>query len=225
MPIKNFCGGDHCSGFWNIPCDDILHPTCDEIGQVCSEMGSFREKEPEKMKYFLENIGKNYIILLKEQLKIDSDLRNKIKICPVCGHNIADRTVTLYRELIEALYEVYKWCGKNKQHEFSTKEIRHLLSRNNYARFGDLIRFGGIVYKPKNEAGESHKAQFGINMARAKEFFAGAREIPVQITLNQITNEIIDAHYVKINNFPKLNELLTKEGLYEYDKQLPTKLF
>ena len=161
---------------------------------------------------------------MKELLKTSQVYRNEIKNCPVCGQNVADRKVTLYRELIEALYEIYKWCGKNKRHEFSTKEIRHLLSRNNYARFGDLIRFGGIVYKPKNAAGETSKAHFGINMARAKEFFAGAREIPVQITLNQITNEIIEAKYVKINDFPKLNELLTKEGLYDYENYIPREL-
>jgi hypothetical protein len=162
---------------------------------------------------------------LNQELKTDQIFRNEMKHCLLCGHTIADRKVTLYRELIEALYEVYKWCGKNKRHEFSTKDIRHLLSRNNYARFGDLIRFGGIVYKPKNAAGESHKAQYGINMTRAKEFFAGEREIPVQITLNQITNEIVDAHYVKINDFPKLNELLTKEGLYDYEAHIPSTLF
>lgn len=165
------------------------------------------------------------IASLKAILEKDPAIRNDMKHCLLCGHTIADRKVTLYRELIEALYEVYKWCGKNKRHEFSTKDIRHLLSRNNYARFGDLIRFGGIVYKPKDAEGDSHKAQFGINMARAKEFFAGAREIPVQITLNQITNEIVDAQYVTIKDFPKLSDLLTKEGLYEYDKPIPSTLF
>lgn len=165
------------------------------------------------------------ISLTREMLKINSTARNEMKYCPICGHTIADRNVTLYRELIEALYEVYKWCGKNKKHEFKTKDIRHLLSRNNYARFGDLIRFGGLVYKPKDEDGQSHKAEFGINMARAKEFFTGERQIPVQITLNQITNEIIDAQYVTIKDFPKLKELLTADGLYDYDKIISPTLF
>jgi len=57
-------------------------------------------------------------------------------------------------------------------------------------------------------------------MGRAKEFFAGARQIPVQITLNQITNEIVDAHYVSIKDFPSLNSLITAEGLYDYEKLL-----
>ena len=152
----------------------------------------------------------------KERLAWDSKLRNKLKRCPVCNHNVADRKVTLYRELISALYEVYKWCGQKECHEFMTKDIKHLLSKNNYARFGDLVRFGGIVYKPKDkESGESRKALFGLNMARAKEFFRGERKIPVQITINPITKEIVDSEYVTIGEFPSLVELLDKDGIYD----------
>jgi len=95
-----------------------------------------------------------------------------------------------------------------------------MLCKNNYARFGDLVRFGGIVYKTKDDDGNKVKAKYGLNMKRAKEFFSGQREIPVQITLNQITNEIIDSHYVKVNDFPTLNNLITAEGLYDYDTLL-----
>jgi hypothetical protein len=55
-------------------------------------------------------------------------------------------------------------------------------------------------------------------MARAKEFFHGYREIPVQITLNQITNEIIESKYVKVNEIPQLVTYLGEHGLYDYDK-------
>jgi len=153
-------------------------------------------------------------------LEGDSILRKKLGFCPTCGHNIKDRKVTLYKELISALYEIYKWCGEKEVHEFETKDIKHLLSKNNYARFGDLVRFGGVVYKPKDEHGKSRKALFGLNMKRAKEFFAGKRDIPIQITLNQITNEIVESHYVTVRDFPKLIELLDEKGLYDYEKDL-----
>lgn len=91
------------------------------------------------------------------------------------------------------------------------------LGKSDYARFGDLVRFGGLVYKPKDKGGETRKALFGINMARAKEFFSGTREIPVQITLNQITGEIIDSHYVKVNDFPSLSKFIKANGLYDYE--------
>lgn len=118
------------------------------------------------------------------------------------------------------MYNVYVWCGKNNRHEFTTKEITEFLGKSNYARFGDLVRFGGIVYKTKTEEGERQKAHYGINMRRAKEFFSGTREIPVQITLNQITNEIVDAHYVTVRDFPNLSNLINAEGLYDYEKLL-----
>lgn len=149
----------------------------------------------------------------KTRLFGDTEFRNLQVDCPLCGQNVQDRTVTVYQSLIDDLYTVYKWCGERQRHEFAMKDIRHILGQVNYTRFGDLVRFGGIVYK-------LGKAQYGINMARAKEFFAGQRQIPVQITLNQLTNEIIDSQYVDVHHFPKLTELLTKEGLYDPHKKL-----
>lgn len=149
--------------------------------------------------------------------------RNEIKKCPYCNGSIKDRKVALYKGLIDSLYKVYCWCGQNRRHEFETKEIRQFLGRNEYARFGDLVRMGGIVYKPKVD-GKSEKALFGINMARAKEFFKGERDIPVQITLDQITGEIIDEVRCKVNDFPDISQLLTIKGLYDYETPVQEKL-
>lgn len=156
------------------------------------------------------------ITALSKELEVNPWLRNHLKTCPLCHSNIADRNLALYKELIDALYQVYVWCGKGRRHEFETKEITQFLNKNNYARFGDLVRFGGIVYKPKDNEGHTRKAWFGINMGRAKEFFSGEREIPIQITINQITNEIIYSHYVKINHFPELHQFIKSDGLYDY---------
>lgn len=160
-----------------------------------------------------------------EELKKEVlEKRNKLGRCPVCNQGIKDRPIALYQGLIDSLYQIYRWCGEKRRHEFKTKEIKHLFGRNEYARFGDLMRFGGIVYKPKREDGKGHKAEFGLNMARAKEFFGGEYKIPVQIILNQITNEIEAATYVSIRDFPKLYELLDKEGLYDYEIMLNVKI-
>lgn len=142
--------------------------------------------------------------------------RNQLEKCPYCAGSILDRKATLHRALIDSLYKIYCWCGKNKKHEFETKEIRHFLGRSEYARFGDLVRFGGIVYKPKVN-GKSSKALFGINMARAKEFFSGQRDIPLQITLDQITGEIISEVRCKVGDFPELYSLLKKDGFYDHE--------
>lgn len=144
------------------------------------------------------------------------DKRNEMEKCPYCNGSIKDRKVALYKGLIDALYQIYCWCGKNRKHEFHTKEIKHLLGKNEYNRFGDLVRFGGIVYKPKVE-GSSEKAFFGINMARAKEFFSGYRDIPLQIILDQITGEIIAEVRGKVGDFPELAGFLKKNGLYDHE--------
>lgn len=153
------------------------------------------------------------------------DLRNEIGKCPFCNSCISDRKVSLYKELVDALYRVYCWLGQKRKHDFEMKEIRHLLGRNEYARFGDLVRFGGLIYKPKLY-GKTKKAYYGLNMARAKEFFAGNRTIPIQITLDQITNEIVGEVPCHVYDFPKLKELLRKDGLYDYEKDvLPRSLW
>lgn len=148
--------------------------------------------------------------------KLIHEHRNEIGDCPYCGGNIRDRKVALYKGLVDTLYQIYCWCGKNRRHEFHTREIRHLLGKIEYTRFGDFVRFGGIVYKPKVE-GESEKAFFGINMARAKEFFSGQREIPLQITLDQITGEIVDEVRGKVSDFPELSAFIKSNGLYDHE--------
>jgi hypothetical protein len=144
--------------------------------------------------------------------------RNKICRCPVCNSKISDRIISLYSGLINTLYKVYCWCGEKRRHEFENKDVQHFFNKNDYARFGDLIRFGGLVYKPENK-----KGSYGINMSRAKEFFEGKRKIPVQIVLNQITNEIVAATYVYVYDFPNILELLNKDGLYDYEKVIYVK--
>lgn len=139
--------------------------------------------------------------------------RNQIGLCPCCGQNIKDRKIALYRGLISDFYAVYKWCGMNKRHEFDMKDIRHLLNRNSYARFGDLVWFGGLVYKH----GKSH---YGINMVRAKEFFNGQKTIPGSITINQITNSIESRNPVHISQIKPLTALITSEGLYDHEKEV-----
>jgi hypothetical protein len=154
-----------------------------------------------------------------EDLKLDVHTRrNELKRCPVCNGNIEDRQVALYKGLIRTLYSVYVWCKTQGKHEFTTKEIRGIMSHNDYARFGDLVRFGGIVYKPNGDDGKSHKALYGINMERAAAFFQGTYRIPVQITIDQITNMIIDEITVDIKDFPELYKLLDAQGLYDPKK-------
>lgn len=131
--------------------------------------------------------------------------RNELKKCPCCNGSIEDRTIALYTNLIKALYQVCKWCGEKDVHEFQMSQIRHLLGRNEYARFGDLVRFGGIVYKKE-------KASYGINVERARAFFKGEYQIPLYITINQITDEVVEKKMGYINNIKPLSKWLTTEN-------------
>lgn len=149
----------------------------------------------------------------QEYIQYVSEHRNELERCPICGSNIADRTVTLYKELINDLYRVYKKCVISENHCFKMKDIKDILDKNNYARFGDLCRFGGIVYKLA-------KGNYGLNMERCKAFFEGTYKIPVQITLNQIDNTIVDKVEVDISHFPELKQLLSNDGVYDYKSKL-----
>jgi len=160
--------------------------------------------------HFLDTLAK-----LKTYLATHPEEREALKECPACGANIQDRKVSLFASLIRAMYKVYCYLGEQGKHEFCIKEVKDLMGKNEYARFGDLVRFGGIIYKPVDKKGE-----FGMNMQRAREFFGGERQIPVQIVLNQITNEIEESHYVSITDFPELHELLLPDGLYDHEKTL-----
>lgn len=142
--------------------------------------------------------------------------RNTLKKCPCCNGNIQDRTIALYTGLIKALYEVCKWCQTNKKHEFEMNEIKHLLGKNEYARFGDLVRFGGLIYKKE-------KASYGVNIERAREFFSGMSEIPLYLTINQITGQIVDKKMGKIGEVKNLASWISSENKLYDSKKNPYK--
>lgn len=154
--------------------------------------------------------------------KVLLEQRNEIHLCPFCNANIKDRNISIYEELIGQLYEIYKWCGEHRLHEFTTKEVRHFFDHNGYARFNDLIRCSnGILYRPEGEdesMDRVKRGKYGMHMARAKEFFQGKRPIHLSISLNQITGEKQVLKDVFIGQIPPLKELLDAQGLYDHEK-------
>jgi excinuclease UvrABC ATPase subunit len=174
---------------------------------------------------FIMNEPKQYTLdELKEKV---FSKRNELKKCPCCNGGIKDRKIIIYENLIESLYKVYQWCLKNKTNEFHMRDIREFLGKNEYARFGDLVRASGIIYKPKEKIeGKSMKALYGMNMERAKQFFTGKIPITMQMTINQINGEVIDTVPSYIVGFPALQDLLKKDGLYDTEKEIiPQTLF
>ncbi len=137
-------------------------------------------------------------------------------ICPHCGQKIrGERQIALYNGLIFTLKRIYEWCLRTGKHEFQRKDIKGLFIRNenDTARFGDLVMFGGLVYK-------KGKGKYGLNMERCRDFFQDKYEIPTIVWKKGLL--IRKENYKKLSEIPTLLELLDKEGNYkvEYTKKL-----
>lgn len=135
------------------------------------------------------------------------ETKSKKTRCVTCGHIIDDREIVIFKGLVTALWNVYKYCKDHNTHEVKMKNIRHLLGRNEYARFGDWAMFGGLVYKLE-------KASYGLNMERCNEFFAGRMVIPTKIWKNGLTGELTKMDYRRVKEIANLVEFLDKDNMY-----------
>jgi hypothetical protein len=105
--------------------------------------------------------------------------------CPYCGHIINKRKETLFKDMVVSLDKVYKWCLEHNTNEFSRKEIKHLLIKDNeITRFGSWVFFGGILYKREK------KGLWGINLKRAKEFLRGDLAINSVAMIDRVNKEV-----------------------------------
>lgn len=162
-----------------------------------------------------------------EARKVLLQNRNAIEKCPFCDHTVSDRSVSIYAELVETMYRVYCWCGKERKHEFKVKEIRQFFDQKNFAshRWSDLIDCSnGILYPILDqETKQRKKGVYGMNMARAREFFHGKRQVHMSITLNQITGEKMVIKDAYVHQIPALKAMLDSEGLYDHER-IPEKV-
>ncbi len=140
---------------------------------------------------------------------------NKVERCPHCGQVISKRKITLLKDMVEALKDIYKWCAINNTHEFTRKDIKHLLKTDNQiARFGDWVYFGGIIYKKE-------KGIWGINMQRANDFLKGKIVIHTVAIKNPLNGEVELSEYKKIWQVKGLETFLDEQGIFipEYVNQ------
>ena len=131
----------------------------------------------------------------------------KIHECS-CGHkhNVNLREISLYKGLVVSLFKVLRWCEENKRQSFDMKEIKHLLDKNAYARFGDLYLFGLTA--------KMEKGSYLLKIATCREFFAGYRTIPHSVLKDPTTGEIIPKEHVHISSIPNLTEFLDENRQY-----------
>jgi len=125
----------------------------------------------------------------------------EIERCKECGHLLLGlRTIALYKGLITGLFEVLKWCEEKNVHEFEMSEVKHLLGKNEYARFGDLALFG-LVYK-------RGKGRYGLPIERLGAFFAGDEAIPIELEKDPRTGALTQKRWAKIGDIPSLVSFL-----------------
>jgi hypothetical protein len=135
-------------------------------------------------------------------------------LCPYCHSIIDKREIALFKELIVALANVFKWSQEKEKHEFKRKEIEHLLDSGNIkARFGDLVLWsGGLVYRPEGKG----KGFYGLNVERCDKFFRNELAIPTKAVKDPITGKIekwFDFRLAKA--FPGLIKFLDEDLFYQ----------
>lgn len=138
-------------------------------------------------------------------------------ICSSCGHKhaLGAREIGLYKGMVTALWEIMHWCESKGRHEFDIKEVKHLMGKNEYARFGDWKLFGGLVYSPSSIDGiRQGKGQYGLNLERCREFFAGKRMIPQVVHKNPATGEITPGKHAYAHQIPSLLKFLDQNAQY-----------
>ena len=81
-------------------------------------------------------------------MSLEQHIPSNRQRCPICGQNLAMREIMLYTSLFNALGRVYAMIRRRGSgYRFEMRDIRHLLGRNEYCRFGDLALSGGLVFK------------------------------------------------------------------------------
>jgi hypothetical protein len=156
---------------------------------------------------------KEYLLLALEDLQKSNKVILGLKVagekgrCTKCGHITDKREIALYKGLFEALGMVYEWCKKNNTHAFKMRDIRGLIGHNEYARFGDWVFFGGLVYKDE-------KAHYGLNMDRCEDFLFGSKIIPIAGWKDPITGEFTASRWGNRNEVPGLNKFLDEKQMY-----------
>lgn len=128
--------------------------------------------------------------------------------CPTCGQSVNEREINMFKGMVVALFEVWKWCEEKDTDEFTRKDIKHLFKdENQIARFGDWVLFGMLE---RTDA----KGHYKISMNRCRFFFAGDMAINTTAIKNPLTKEIRYTNPKKVTEIKGIGEFLDENDEY-----------
>ncbi len=123
---------------------------------------------------------------------IEETKSHKLYGCPSCGSKISIYKVNFSKMHLEILIKIFKWCVKNKTHEFHKSEIKGL-SHTEYGNFYTLQRFW-LLYFLKSPEGKRVKGWYwGLPLKRVYKFLQGQTKIAEYYTRNTATGQNIPA--------------------------------
>ena len=132
--------------------------------------------------------------------------------CPTCGQSVNKRSIQLYSGMVKVLLKIHKWCSEKETHEFTRKDIEHLLAGySENCRMSDWVLFGGLMYRPD---GEKKGGRYGMNMERTQDFLSGKLKIPTVILKDPLTKELEMTEYKNVYQIPHLAEFLDENKQY-----------
>lgn len=144
------------------------------------------------------------------------------EVCPCCGQTINQRQIVMFTGLVEALYQVWKWCIKNKRYkDIKREEFKSVFkNENSTGRFGDWK-----LFMPQYIYGK--KGRYNFDVIGIEKFFNGQIEIPTIIMKRGKSGEFIYKNYKNINQIPNITEFLTRENdfIVKYSNNNQTSLF
>lgn len=141
-----------------------------------------------------------------------SNVRNEYGYCPFCNSHIEDRTETLYKELILALNRVMGWCKIKGRNEFEMLEVKDLMDKSAYSRWGNLIHYEVGVAKYHN----GNKEVFRLDIPLVEDIFKNRRTFIVKRKVNMITKETIQGSQKRkyLKEISTLKDFLDDYGNY-----------
>lgn len=148
-------------------------------------------------------------------------MKTEAKRCPCCGQKEKPewREIALYKGLVVALDQIYRWCKEKGIHEFRMADIRHLINQVDYSRLNDLVRIGGLLYRPD---GEAKRGYYGMNMERVHDFLSGKTTVPERVWKSSKGNGIRPEGSITARQVKGAAEYLDEQGIYkaEYRESL-----